>query len=520
MTQAQQTPQARPAPRDESAASALVPTQYGVVQGCLVEGVHIFRGLRYGAATGGMNRFRPPQPPPSWTGVFEARQYGDTAPQAPGLLAEGGFAGNRPTIGEDCLRLNVWTPGCDASRRPVMVWFHGGGFEAGSGSSLLYDGVNLCRRGDVVVVTVNHRLGVFGHLHLPDADVAGSGNAGFLDLVAALRWVNANIDGFGGDPSNVTIFGQSGGGRKVSIAMAAPAARGLFARGIVQSGSHLRLVTRESAHELTDRLLHRVGLGHGDARPLQDLPMEQLLEQGREVARASRVAFAPMIDDVVFTAHPWDPAAPEISADLPMLVGTTRTELSNLIGSVDRSTLAIAEADLAQRLLRFVEAEDVTPLVEAVRRVSPQASPSEVFFTIGTDRTYGRASQLQTERKASQGRAPVWSYQLVWRTPVARGRLITPHTADLPFMFDNVEFGEAIVGPATPETTALADTMAESWLGFARTGSLGWRPYDLDTRTTMLFDSSSRAVDDPYQDERVMMERYEPQPLVPGWLTR
>src|SRR5262249_43194937 len=154
--------------------------------------------LRYGAPTSGQNRFRPPEAPRPWTGVLATRLYGDTAPQAATWLAAGGFDGNRPAIGEDCPRLNVWTPRCDASRRPVLVWFHGGGFEAGSGSSLLYDGVNLCRRGDVVVVTVNHRLGVFGHLHL--ADVAGSANAGFLDLVAALRWVNENIEAFGGDP--------------------------------------------------------------------------------------------------------------------------------------------------------------------------------------------------------------------------------------------------------------------------------------------------------------------------------
>jgi para-nitrobenzyl esterase len=197
-----------------------------------------------------------------------------------------------------------------------------------------------------------------------------------------------------------------------------------------------------------------------------------------------------------------------------MLIGTTRTELSNLVGSRDRSTLSIAEPDLTERLLRYVEAEDVATLVDAVRRITPAASPSEVFFTIGTDRTYWRASQLQTERKARQGRAPVWSYQLTWRTPVARGRLITPHMADLPFMFDNVAFADTIVGPATEETAALADTMAEAWLGFARTGSLPWRRYDLDTRTTMLFDTVSHAVDDPYRDERVVMEHYEP--MAPG----
>ena len=315
---------------DTAAAQAwseTVETAYGTVRGLVTgTGIRVFTGIRYGAGTAGANRFRPPQPPEPWTGVRDAVAFCDTAPQVFTRLALGGTKGNRPPIGEDCLGLNVWTPDCDGARRPVMVWLHGGGFEAGTGSMQLYDGARLSRRGDVVVVTVNHRLNVFGHCLLDDLlgdDFAGSANAGFLDVVAALRWVRDNIAGFGGDPGNVTIHGQSGGGRKVSIAMAAPAADGLFHRGIVQSGSHLRLLDRERAAALTASLLDALGIPAADARRLQDVPMDQLIAANGKV----RGRFSPTLDGTVFDAHPWDPEAPARSAAVPLMVGTCRTEL-------------------------------------------------------------------------------------------------------------------------------------------------------------------------------------------------
>jgi para-nitrobenzyl esterase len=502
--------------------SAVVQTTHGSVRGEVFRGISIFRGIPYGAPTGGANRFLPPRAPAPWTGVREALRYGETAPQARSRLALGGVPGNRPQIGEDCLCLNVWTPRPGPGSRPVLVWLHGGGFEAGSGSSILYDGVNLCRRGDVVAIAINHRLGLFGHCHLADvlgSEFDGSANAGFLDIVAALRWVRENVAEFGGDPSNVTIYGQSGGGRKVSIAMAAPCAQGLFQRGIVQSGSHLRLLTRDQQSELTERLLALLEIPRGDARTLQSLPMERLLEANREIQRATRRRFSPTIDKTVFDAHPWDPEAPSLSAELPMLIGTCLTELSNQLGSADESTFSLDEPSLALRLRSFVPEDDIPGLIELFRRGDPDATPSALFFKIATARGYWRDSILQTERKAQLGRAPVYAYRLMWGTPVEGGRRITPHSLDLPFVFDNVSKAPDMVGERSAETEALASAMSEAWLAFARSGDPNhrgiprWQPYDLERRPVMLFDTPSRAVNDPHRDERLAMERYPTQQL-------
>jgi para-nitrobenzyl esterase len=511
--------------RDESRRSAVVETAAGSVQGVEADSVQIFRGIPYGAPTGGANRFLPPRPPVPWTGVRDAVLYGETAPQGRTFLADGGFDGNRPEIGEDCLVLNVWTPAPDEARRPVLVWLHGGGFEAGTGSVMLYDGVNLCRRGDVVVVTVNHRLGVMGHLHLDDIagdEYEGAGNAGFLDVVAALRWVQENIAAFGGDPSCVTIFGQSGGGRKVSLATATPVAQGLFHRGIVQSGSHLLLTPREKANERAARLLAQLEIPVGEWRRLHDVPMRDVLRAGRAVGGR----FAPVVDGVVFDRHPWHPDAPPTALDVPMIIGTNRTELSLQLGMADPTSYDITDADLPERLARFVPEDHIAELVALVRRSSPDAPAPEVLFTIATARGYWLDSVLQTERKAAAGGAPVWSYRITWRTPVEDGRKISPHNLDLPFVFDNVERGRHIAGPPTAETAAMATAMSESWLAFARTGdpnndaAPAWRPYDLDHRTVLHLDVPPVAVDDPFRDERLAFARYETQQAGGGVLHR
>ena len=511
---------------DERTQSAVVETAQGKVQGYVFRGVSIFRGVPYGASTAGANRFLPPQPVAPWSGVRAALRYGETAPQAPGRLAEGGTPDDRPEMGEDCLCLNVWTKAADGARRPVMVWLHGGGFEAGSGSSMLYDATNLVRRGDVVAVSINHRLGIFGHCHLADvggSDFAGSANAGFLDVVAALRWVRENVERFGGDPGNVTIYGQSGGGRKVSLAMASRDAHGLFQRGIVQSGSHLRLMPRELANELAERLLAHLGVAKHDVRALQQLPWRDVRRANRDVGRATGQRFSPTLDGTVFDAHPWDPEAPVLSAQVPMLIGTCRTELSNQLG-FDESNFALDDAALRERLRGFVPAEDIPSVLETFLRDSPGASPSELFFKITSARGYWRDSVIQTERKAVQGAAPVYSYRLTWRTPIEGGRRMTPHSLDLPFVFDNVGRARDMVGAPSDETAALTHAMSEAWLAFARSGDPShaglpaWRPYDLAQRSVMLFDVPAVAADDPHGDERKAMEKYETQQARTGWM--
>ena len=492
----------------------------GKIRGEVFRDVSVFRGIPYGASTGGKNRFKAPQPVVGWTGVRDCFDYGETAPQIPSRLAEGGWEGRRPEMGEDCLQLNVWTPEIDQAKRPVMVWLHGGGFEAGSGSSILYDGTNLTLRGDVVVVTVNHRLGIFGHCHLGDLlgdDFAGSANAGFLDLVAALQWVNKNIAQFGGDPNNVTILGQSGGGRKVSLLTASTLSQGLFQRGIVQSGSHLRLMARDRANELGDRLLKHLGLGKNDAKKLQSLSWRDIRRANRDIQMETRARFSPTIDEFVFSSHPWDPEAPETARDIPMMIGTCRTELSNQLGSADETTFNINDAELIERLKRFLPESDIGEVVNVFKKESPGATAPELFFKITTARGYWRDSILQTEAKVRLGGAPVYSYRLMWRTPVEGGRRITPHSLDLPFMFDNVSKAPQMVGPSTDETTAMSNVMSESWLAFARCGDPNnsainaWAPYDLDQRTVMLFDLPPTAEPDPHRSERLAMERYPTQ---------
>ena len=504
--------------------SAVVDTACGKVRGYVFRGISIYRGLPYGASTAGGNRFLPPQPPAPWTGIRAAQRYGETAPQMPGRLAEGGTPDDRPEMGEDCLCLNVWTPATDHSRRPVMVWLHGGGFEAGSGSSMLYDGTSLARRGDVVIVTINHRLGLFGHCHLADlggSDFAGSANAGFLDVVAALAWVRDHIDRFGGDPGNVTIFGQSGGGRKVSLLMAASCAQGLFERGIVQSGSHLRLVARDAAQDMAERLLAHFGLERSNVRALQQLSMSDLRRANRDIGRATRRLFAPTLDGSVFDSHPWDPQAPAISAGIPLLIGTCRTELSNQLGSADESTFTLDDAALVERLTRFVPSADVPELITLFRQQSPGASASEIFFKITSARGYWLDSLIQTERKVAQAGAPVYSYRVMWRTPVEGGRRISPHSLDLPFMFDNVSKAREMVGEPSAETATMANCMSESWLAFARTGDPNhaaippWPAYDLENRHVMLFDVPPVCARDPHQPERVAMAKYPSQQSSP-----
>ena len=510
--------------------SEIVETPRGRIRGTRDSDIRVFKGIPYGAPTSGANRFRPPQPAEAWTGVRECLRYGETAPQSPGRLAEGGTsAQDRPVVGEDCLQLNVWTPGVGQAARPVMVWLHGGGFEAGSGSRQLYDGANLCRRGDVVVVTINHRLGLFGHCFLGDlagGEFAESGNVGFLDIVAALEWVRDSIAQFGGDPNSVTIFGESGGGRKVSLAMASPAAQGLFHRGIVQSGSHLRLTERPDASELTTALFDELGLRVGDTAALQDAPMTALIAANAAVQRKTGRRFMPVLDDAVFDAHPWDPAAPAISCGIPLLVGTCRTELSYFSFLAGEDLRSIKDDELPARLDRLLPADIAAEVIDAFRSSNPHASPGELYSLIGTARTYWLDSLLQIERKSGLGGAPIFAYRLTWRTPARRGELYSPHTLDLPFMFDNVDKPDHVAGRPSAQTAALAEAMSESWLAFARTGDPNnshvpaWAPYSLERRTEMLFDAPPTAVDDPFPGERAVIEQLPTQQLGGGLLVR
>lgn len=496
-----------------TAAASTVRTAQGQVRGIAADGVVAFKGLRYGASTAGAGRFRAPRAPESWQGLYEADSYGDQAPQVRSMLADPG------PMSEDCLRINIWTPRPDGKRRPVMLWFHGGGFEAGSGSADLYNGANLARRGDVVVATINHRLNVFGHCHLArrlGSDYAASGNVGFLDLLAAMRWVKTNIAAFGGDPDNITIFGQSGGGRKVSLSYASPAAEGLFARGIVQSGSHLLVQTPDQADHLVSLLLAKLGYGDSDAEKLLSVPADTLTEAQRTVIAEAGYRFEPVLDGVIFPHQPFLPDAPRWSASTPMMLGSTRTELSAQLGAADPRLFNLPEALLPAALGRFVGKDNAARAIEIFRRSHPDAPAPEIFFAVASARAYGRDATLMAEaRTRAAGAGPTWLYKLAWRSPADEGRRITPHSLDLPFVFDNVAAGARLAGPPSPATAAMTDQMANTWIAFARGGNPDnpaiphWAPYDLESRTTMIFDLPPQAVADPWKEERMFMDQFE-----------
>lgn len=493
----------------------VVETAQGRYRGQLHNGVHSFKGMRYGASTAGEGRFMPPRAAETFTGVREAFDYGNQTPQARTALADA------TTPSEDCLRINVWTPALgDGGKRPVLLWFHGGGFEAGSGASPVYDGSNMVTRGDVVVCTINHRLNVFGYCDLSGVlgeDFAQSGNVGYLDLVAAMTWVRENIAAFGGDPDNVMIYGQSGGGRKVSICYAGAEASGLFHKGVVQSGSHLLVQTREQSAALTDALLKTLNIAPGDARALQAVPQDQLLRAQYAVIGGARRRFEPVMDGIAFKAHPFVPSAPAQTARVPMMVGTTQTELSNQLGR-DEAVYTMDEAGLRTRLARLVPAEDVDEALRVFTASTPSGSLSEIYFKIASWRSYIMNATAMAEARSTLNGAdnPTWLYQLTWRSPAEGGRRISQHTLDLPFMFDNVAVATHLTGPESAETRAMTEAMAETWLAFARTGNPNhsglpaWPTYDMANRPVMEFEVPPRLVNDPYPTERTFMDRYEP----------
>ena len=488
-------------------------TGYGKVRGTTADGIHTFKGIPYGASTAGSGRFRPPQPAAAWTGVRDALAFAPMCPQVtsplPPLFSSWTFDKD---MSEDCLALNIWTPGLnDGRKRPVMVWFHGGDFSNLSGSRNVFDGTNLAKKGDVVVITLNHRLNLFGYLYLAQLvpDLPDSGTAGLLDLIAALRWVRDNVAAFGGDPSNVTIFGQSGGGAKVTCLMAMPEAAHLFHRAIVQSGSYyLKAMDPEAGTKQARQLLAALDIQPADARQLLALPADALVAG---LARALKTApapnFRPVADGRALPAGPWAPDAPAISAQIPLMVGTVATEMTLLTGARDPSTFSLDEVGLRQRVSPWFAPGDVDRVISTLRTAQPNATPSDLFFAIDTDRTMRNGAWQQAERRAAQHAAPVWLYEVDWQTPVDGGKWKSPHSIELALVFDNVAKSASMVGTG-PEPQRVADQMSACWLAFARSGNPNdpavpnWPSYEPDGRATMVFDVQSKVVNDWRGDER------------------
>ncbi len=511
-------------------SAPMAETASGKLRGAHAGCIHSFKGVPYGASTAGRNRFRPPQPPAAWTGVRDALSYGPRAWQLPGrpkrravLETLLGPADTMPES-EDCLTINLWTPGLDTTaRRPVMVWLHGGAFAYGSGNRAVTDGGNLARRGDVVVVSVNHRLNIFGFLDLGDLGGnkwAQSGNAGMLDIVAALRWVRDNIAGFGGDPHNVTIFGESGGGGKVSVLLAMPQAKGLFHRAVVQSGAAVRVSTRERATVLAEAVLHQFGLSAGECAKLQNLPPERVAAVIAPVLRTvgrsprpllDRYDFGPVVDGDDLPQHPADPAAPPSAAGIPLLIGGTREESAFFLADDDAVwNGTLSEAELRQRV-GAVAGSETEALLAVYAAALPGTSPADRLIAALTGSNFWIRTVLFAERCAERQGAPVYLYSLDWQSPAHRGRLKAHHAMDLPFVFDNPDVPDTTAGAAGARE--LAARVSETWIAFARNGRPDnpaipdWPAYGSAERATMIFDNECRVSRDPGRDARLLWTR-------------
>lgn len=482
-------------------ASPIARVRSGRVAGQTEQGIHVFRAIPYGADTAS-RRFQPALQEVPWRGVRDALEYGRAAPQT----------GDEGPGSEDCLYLNVWTPALgDGGKRPILVYIHGGGYNNGSGSDPLYDGGNLSRHGDVVVITLNHRLNLFGYLYLAekgDQTFADSGNIGQLDLIQALQWVRRHAAEFGGDAGNVTLFGQSGGGAKIATLMAMPAAKGLFHRAWTMSGQQVTAAGPRAASQRAQLVLDHFRCA---AEALRHMPLEKLLE-ATKIHDPSRMESAhlylgPVLDARGLPLHPFWPTAPAQSASLPMVIGNTHDETRGFLGH-NRENFTLDWDDLPAKLERqqYVDIPTLQVIAE-YRRMYPCYTPSEVFFAATTAGRSWRGAVEELEARARQG-GPTWAYQLDWYDHDGEAaRLRAFHTLDIPLVFRNIRQPGSRTGEGAG-AQRMADAMSGALLALARHGDPGhaglpaWKPYTPPRRQTLVFDSTSRLADDPRGAER------------------
>lgn len=474
-------------------------TTSGKVIGRTEFGVDVFRGIPFAASTAGANRFLPPQPVRPWAGTFDAVRFGYSAPQSAIPSRERmPFAAIEAT-GEDCLSLNIFTPtGPRRRMRPVMVWLHGGAWRVGAGSAPGLYGVELARQGDVVLVTINHRLDLLGFLKIDDGDhrFADAGNAGVLDMIAALRWVRDNAEAFGGDPDNVTIFGQSGGGAKVAALLGAPAARGLFHKAIAQSCSGcLRITAQPEADALAQGIAAKLGLDRLSGVTLQRLPVAVLL-------KASAGRHRPIIDGRTFDGHPYDPSAATSATGVPLMIGNMATETRMSLAATTLANFSLGVGEVDRRLQKFllVDAKRSNGILAAYRADYPDDAPGDLLGEITSDYCYVRNTRRMADLHAPH--APVFTYMFMRRTPVLNGILRAPHETDVPFVFGTAEQARSMVGEGA-DIVPLTSIMIQTWARFARTGNPNnpllplWKRHVAGSSASMLLNVPSRFGDIP-----------------------
>lgn len=484
-------------------------TLYGKVRGFEFNGVKIFRGIPYGGPTEGDARFLPPSNPRKWTGTKDcAANNGARCIQAlSGNAGEIGsyFVGGRKDYeelfkqkdSENCLNLNILTPSL-SGRRPVMVYIHGGGFSTGSGVLTVISDKHVSEQ-DVVLVGINHRLNVFGYTYLGGlSEKYAIGNPGMLDLIAALEWVRDNIANFGGDPSNVMIFGESGGGAKISTLLAMPAAKGLFHKAAIQSGSMLQAIDAETATNAAKELMQKVGI-----TKVEDIHKVSSADLFKAGISGGVLGPSPVIDGHTLLRHPWDPKSPEISADIPLIVGCDKDE-STLFALASQKLFNLDDIGLKEELIKAeISRNKVDDVILLYKRAHPGESPSDLYFRISTDRGVRWKATRQAELQLARGKANVFMYYFQWNTPLFEGKLRAFHTADLPLLMRLTY---------NPESEQLSKQISGAWTAFARTGNpsqkgFKWPAYTLEERQTMIFDiDKSVSVEDPHREERILMQ--------------
>ncbi len=505
------------------AAAPTVTTSHGPIRGFTEDGVLVFKGVRYGADAA-TTRFAAPALPEPWTEAADASTFGASCMQTPyppgtaGGLFNSWLTDPAPPVAEDCLFLNVWTPALeDGGNRPVMVWFHGGGLTRGSGSSNAYDGVRLVNRGNVVVVTVNHRLNIFGYTYLGEYGeaFADSGNAGILDMVQALEWVRDNAESFGGDPGNVTIFGESGGGWKVSTLMAMEAAQGLFHRAIVQSGPLLEFLPKEDAAAASAALVKMLGLNQESIGKLKTMPPETLLTAFETLnSMGTLIGNRAVLDGRNLDQHPFGETPNRRTSMVPMLIGTTRTETSLFIGAQNPTTFDLGWEALPSALRAGLGRDDLDfdGLIAEYRRLQPGYDPADLLFTATTDAGFLNNSHTQADRKADLGGAATYFYMLDWDTPVDGGKWRSPHALEIGMVFDNVAKSASMSGLGTDQQR-IADLMSDAWLAFAHKGNPNheglpeWPAYSSNARSVMMFRLMPEVLVDPHGPQRTLLRR-------------
>ncbi len=498
---------------------SIVETRGGKLEGETRDGITLFKAIPYAAPPVGDLRWMPPQPAKPWAGVRKSEKFSDTAMQNASMM-DGLFGGSPWPASEDCLYLNVWTPGADSKRRPVMVWLHGGAFVIGSGSEPIYISDRLARRGDVVVVTVNYRLGTLGFLNLKEITkgaIPATGNEGLLDQAAALRWVHDNIAAFGGDPANVTIFGESAGGMSVGALLGLPAAHGLFHKAIPQSGACHTVATKAQAVRVAEAVLAATELKTADdlrkadgkvfMRAQAHLALNKV--PGHTVAEVGGMPFRPALDGDVMLAMPIDVARHGGTKGIPIMTGCT-TEEWKLFGAMEKAITGLNEESMLKRLSLTLPNVDfkalLAPYPEMLQARGEQPTPPNLFMAVQTDRIFTAPATRLLEAHTKNGGAG-FSYLFDWKSPIAKGAFGACHALELGYVFGtyNLKGAENFSGSG-PQADVLAGLMMDAWIAFARTGKPGWAAYDTDQRTTMMFGADSKLVTNPLTSIRKAWE--------------